>query len=450
VGQVIVARHDLAGTAKWVSLACGSAVTLVGIGGLLGWAFDVDRLKHLGPSAATMKANTALSFALSALAFVLASCALGLSTTGRALPQQLAATAALVIAAGTVLGYLYGADLTRTGGTTAAATTTMGALTALGLGLLLLKPREALVGGLLGDEPGGLMARWLLMAGGVTLPLLGALRLVGQHHGLYTAGLGVVIMVIAALLALAITVTLTARRLNALGRTRTEALRSLAESDRRLRATLDRLLQVQQTERKALAEDLHDDTLPVLGAVALQLESAREQTEDSALQQRLGGAELELRAVSTRLRHLIFDLVPEALAREGLGQVLLDRLEQMRRLTGIDYELYDRLEREPSRQAAAILYRVALEALRNVSKHSEAAVVRVMLERRDGHVQVTVADDGVGLGTSPREPGHLGLSLMTERAELAGGGVEIKWRPNDGTTVVCWLPASIQQTVDAG
>jgi signal transduction histidine kinase len=39
---------------------------------------------------------------------------------------------------------------------------------------------------------------------------------------------------------------------------------------------------------------------------------------------------------------------------------------------------------------------------------------------------------------------------MTERAELAGGGVEIKWRPNDGTTVVCWLPASIQQTVDAG
>jgi signal transduction histidine kinase len=73
-----------------------------------------------------------------------------------------------------------------------------------------------------------------------------------------------------------------------------------------------------------------------------------------------------------------------------------------------------------------------------------------MLERRDGHVQVTVADDGVGLRTSPREPGHLGLSLMTERAELAGGRVEVRSRPDDGTTVICWLPASIQQTVDAG
>jgi hypothetical protein len=93
----------------------------------------------------------------------------------------------------------------------------------LGVGLLLAEPDRGVVGTLLGNEPGGLMARWLLLAAAVTLPVLGGVRLAGQAVGLYSASSGVGVMVIASLAMLVGVVSFTAGRLNALGRQRSSA-----------------------------------------------------------------------------------------------------------------------------------------------------------------------------------------------------------------------------------
>jgi signal transduction histidine kinase len=122
----------------------------------------------------------------------------------------------------------------------------------------------------------------------------------------------------------------------------------------------------------------------------------------------------------------------------------------MRGLTGIDYELVDRVGTGPSPQAAAVLYRIAVEALRNVARHAHASRVRVELQSTDGRVEVTVADDGVGFRPSPPRRGHFGLSIMTERAELAGGAISIDSRPGAGSTLVFWIPAGVDEMLEAG
>jgi signal transduction histidine kinase len=312
-----------------------------------------------------------------ALALALSACALGLVALGKAVAQQVAAGAVLLIALSALLGYLHGADLTRPWGTTELSAYRAVVLAVLGLGLLTARSQAGLVA-LLRNEPGGLMAR-LLLAALIALPMIGLRRLAGQLAGLYSARAEVGSMVLASMVVLVVTVAVTGARVNALGRQRSLALDRLAGSERRLRRGLDHLLHVQDNERRGLAMDLHDDALPALGAIGLQLELARGQCRDPDTRERLGRAESELRAASLRLRHLMFDLVPEALDREGLGGVLRHRLEQMRGLTGIDYELVDRAGTGPSPQAAAVLYRIAVEALRNVARHAHATRVRVEL-----------------------------------------------------------------------
>ncbi len=385
---------------------------------------------------------------LTALGLVLSGCALAALARRKAVVGQVLAGVLLLIALSGALGYLYGADLTRPWGSTQVSADTVAVLTILGLGLLIAIPDVGLVAALLRDDPGGLMARWLLLAATITLPTLGILRLAGQHAGLYNAGAGVGIMVLASLLVVLVTVGLTSIKINALDRQRWLALEDLAASDRRLRKSLDHLLHVQQNERRGLAIDLHDDALPALSAIGLQLELARERCQDPDVCERLSQAEVELRATRVRLRHLMLDLVPEVLRQEGLGYVLRHRLEQMQGLSGLDYELIDRVGKQPSPQATAILYRIALEALRNVARHSDANRVRVELEHRNGRAQLTVADDGIGFRPSSPKPGHLGLSIMAERAELAGGGIQIDSQPGEGTAVVAWVPAGVTRSLE--
>jgi len=83
----------------------------------------------------------------------------------------------------------------------------------------------------------------------------------------------------------------------------------------------------------------------------------------------------------------------------------------------------------------------------NARKHAAATSVRVEVGNAADGVIVRVVDDGVGFVphlASPPEPGHLGVSTMVERAELAGGWVRVMSAPGAGTTVECWLPVDLE------
>jgi signal transduction histidine kinase len=144
-----------------------------------------------------------------------------------------------------------------------------------------------------------------------------------------------------------------------------------------------------------------------------------------------------------RLRHLMFELWPPALERHGLAAAVRNELEELHAESDLKTRLEENLEKEPDPEIRTIAFRIIQEAVSNAMKHSNAHVLSVRLESSNGGVHVVVRDDGIGMvpavsGQSP--PGHLGLSGMRERADMAGGWLEVNSDTGDGTVVEFWLP----------
>jgi signal transduction histidine kinase len=89
-----------------------------------------------------------------------------------------------------------------------------------------------------------------------------------------------------------------------------------------------------------------------------------------------------------------------------------------------------------SEQAAATVYRIAQEAVRNTLRHSRAEELSVSLVQDDGLVRLEVADNGRGFAAGPAgADGHIGLRLVSDLAREAGGRLEIKSGPGSGAIV---------------
>ncbi|MGH2683706.1 MAG: PAS domain S-box protein [Actinomycetota bacterium] len=220
---------------------------------------------------------------------------------------------------------------------------------------------------------------------------------------------------------------------------REQALQDSLDRRRRLEALL---VHAQESERKRLAWDLHDDSIQVMTAVGLRLKSFRRRVaDDSDLAPHFDDLEEVVGQAIRRLRALLFELRPVVLDREGLAAALRQYLDSME-LEGLSTTLGVRLRVEPPPETRTLLYRLAQEALTNVRKHARAEKVEVRLEERGDGVALRIRDDGAGfsLGGRPGQPGHLGLVAMQERAEVFGGWFRIESAPGAGTTVEVWVP----------
>lgn len=222
-------------------------------------------------------------------------------------------------------------------------------------------------------------------------------------------------------------------------------LELLVESDRRRRELLSRLVSAQEEERTRIAGELHDDPIQQLFAAVLRLGMVSENLADADTRQALEAVRTIVEGVISRLRRMLFELEPVSLQTEGLGAALADYVELASQEGEPAFTLEDHLTVRLSREIGAIAYRVSLEALTNARKHAGATRITVRLEDDDDGVHAVVADDGAGFqldagGRSP--PGHMGLSAMRERLELAGGRLEIRSAPGEGTTVEFWLRAA--------
>jgi signal transduction histidine kinase len=94
---------------------------------------------------------------------------------------------------------------------------------------------------------------------------------------------------------------------------------------------------------------------------------------------------------------------------------------------------------EPSTEL--LVYQVAREALTNTIKHSRAKTVWISLRHDAGAIALSIEDDGHGFDTGrDKDERHFGVELMRERAEMAGGRLDLRSSPGDGTTVSLRVP----------
>jgi signal transduction histidine kinase len=127
-----------------------------------------------------------------------------------------------------------------------------------------------------------------------------------------------------------------------------------------------------------------------------------------------------------------------------LAAAVKNELEELHSESDMETRLEQNLDAEPDPEIRTIAFRIIQEAISNAMKHANAHTLSVRLETANAGVHVVVRDDGVGMvpavsGESP--PGHLGLSGMRERADMAGGWLEVNSDTGDGTVVEFWLPS---------
>jgi signal transduction histidine kinase len=158
----------------------------------------------------------------------------------------------------------------------------------------------------------------------------------------------------------------------------------------------------------------------------------------------VAAARRTLAAATDRTRRLMFELRPTSLHRDGLAVALCELAEEAGDESGVRVSVSAPVERYPY-VIEEIAYRTVREALVNVRKHARATALAVELHEQDGRLHGRVMDDGRGFEVAAalergRRQRHMGLDAVRERVRLAGGVLDVRSAPGEGTVVSFELP----------
>jgi PAS domain S-box-containing protein len=210
-----------------------------------------------------------------------------------------------------------------------------------------------------------------------------------------------------------------------------------------LRDLSRRLIRAHEEERALLARELHDDVTQRLAVLAIDVGRAELAAPDGAQAEPMRAVREGLVRLSEDVHSLAYQLHPSVLEELGLAEALRTECERVGRKGRVDLSV--EIDPRPAvvgRDAALCLFRVAQEALNNVSRHAGAHAASVALRQMDGGLLLAVRDDGVGFDPgSPREGRSLGLASMRERVRLVNGTLDVESAPGRGTAIVAWVPA---------
>jgi PAS domain S-box-containing protein len=218
-----------------------------------------------------------------------------------------------------------------------------------------------------------------------------------------------------------------------------------------------RLINVQEQERRYIAQELHDELGQILTATKINIDLARrklarhierqEGDEVVAAQSRLEEASALTDKVLGSVRAMTVELRPTLLDDMGILPTLRWHLGRFAKRTGIRVQLEaDELPARLRAETETTIYRAVQEALTNVARHAQASQVQVRLACSDDTVTVSVEDDGQGFDVGawlerPGEQQTLGLAGIRERALLLNGHARITSQLGEGTQITIELPA---------
>lgn len=236
-----------------------------------------------------------------------------------------------------------------------------------------------------------------------------------------------------------------------------QALRSLVRElearNRELQALSERAINAQEEERKRIARSLHDDTGQMLSTLIIALErlEQRPPAATEVFNERLAAARQLAQSALQELRQIIHGLRPTILDDLGLGAAIRWYARTHLESKGVRVlcELpEDELQLPPA--YTTTLFRIAQEAVNNITRHAGAKNVQIRLEKQRNSVCLWVTDDGRGFDVAKASERavpaqRLGLLGMQERAELVGGNVVVDAMPGQGTRLQICLPLAAME-----
>jgi len=237
---------------------------------------------------------------------------------------------------------------------------------------------------------------------------------------------------------LAIAVVLHVRSLE---RDVTQRLNDLQAAQLDLRRLSDRLVNVQEEERRNLSRELHDEIGQSLSAMLMEFGRLEAHLSGSeAYREELASIRKLAEGNVGKVRDLSLLLRPGMLDELGLVPALRWQVREVARRTGLKVTmLADEAEEELPDAYRTCIYRVVQEALHNCVKHSRASQVRVVMSRQEDGLSISVQDNGVGF--DPKREKGLGLLGIAERVGQLGGRFHIESQPGNGAVASFHFPA---------
>jgi signal transduction histidine kinase len=204
--------------------------------------------------------------------------------------------------------------------------------------------------------------------------------------------------------------------------------------EKELRQLAEGLIQLQEKERRTVAEALHGDAGQQLTYLAIILDQARE-SGAGLDHQKVDALSDVTRGILQRIRTLSASLSPAELSRVSLAEAVKSMIAEFTARTGIpvSFMTAGRVSNLGFDLSLAA-YRIVQEALTNAARHAQAANIEVSLESTAGRLVVVVADNGKGFSIKGARA-SLGLPSMRERARSVGGNLVINSSPGKGTRV---------------
>ena len=210
-------------------------------------------------------------------------------------------------------------------------------------------------------------------------------------------------------------------------------------------ASVEMLVNAQETERQRLSRQMHDGPAQALSNFILQTEIAMRLFDVDAAQAKDELNSLKSSAMGTfqKVRNFIFELRPMMLDDLGLVPTVRRYADAFKEQTSLDVNVtITGNERRLEPYLEVMMFRALQELLGNTARHSQATQVKVMLDMGEDRVRISVDDNGRGFDPEIIQQGNsLGLKLIRERAEMLGGTFDVDSSVGRGTRITFAVPA---------
>jgi PAS domain S-box-containing protein len=236
------------------------------------------------------------------------------------------------------------------------------------------------------------------------------------------------------------------KRLRAEIRTRKQAQTKLIVYQNQLRSLASELSLAEERTRRQIATDVHDRIGQNLAIAKMKLQHLSETINGPQVKPTIDEIEEIIADAIESTRTLTFEISPPVLYELGFEAAIEWLLRKARKQQHLETEFQtDGRKKSLDENVSVFLFQAVRELLINIAKHAKAKNVIVSVYRLDNHIQVSVADDGVGFDTNKLEslhpnPSGFGLFSIRERLSYIGGKLQIESHPGKGAEFTITAP----------
>ncbi len=225
----------------------------------------------------------------------------------------------------------------------------------------------------------------------------------------------------------------------------------LIEAQNLMKTLSRRLIQVQESERRQLARELHDEIGQTLTALKIDLVNAVRSINSADVKKQINDGILLVEDTLNDIRRMALNLRPSMLDDLGLIPAIRWYIGRQVQRVGLNIKIItEPVEEKFSPELQITCYRIIQESINNVIKYANAKNVIIELYKKANELHLNISDDGIGYNVSAARKRaisgeSLGILGMQERAELLGGWLDINSSANKGTNISAIFPLKTQE-----